>query len=1485
MHKKNETHVVVVFGIAFSHKFSPSSLPLNPSEIDSRNMRIARPPPAGALGAGSTQAVLRSMPPLRPLTKAAKVKSPPQPRSDSPLTSPRSEPPPRIEGNGSPIQHTDAKATSDAPSPMSHQAKPYQHYISKLEAEISGLERKGCHLVSGNAETEIDGLITLEKALWARTRFADSSTLGDGDDAAAAASREEDQKAVRPSGGSGVIKTDVWRRGEDFVALCNRAALRRVARLSDGDTQLCLYRTLDAFSIAFKVLCPDGPVNAFAGFGPLKQALLGATLCNKASVIQVFVGEPSAATDIGSPSSASKATDAATVTSSLPVSFRDVQIAVFQALAAERPRPSASTLYNVAAVFALQSRFEPAMALVACCIQLCDHFLTSHVHVDQEIEDLYSEFLREQAAVAVLCHHMIATVAQWTNSCGDIATQHCVLAVKCAERHLGAQHALCSRAKQRLALLTPRGDTSQAASFPSIANAPSGAAPIIALRQQPFVADGPPMSSLLPFALVVPFPPAVLDMVSRVLTMHPPRPLEFPRRTHEYFSAPYLQSSLSMPTTARGGLHVRPRPPPAATTTLPAVAAPTSSRVPKAAGAASGDPNVESQPARVPRPPAPAVSNGGEARGQAGRVPRAPLARRAGPSAGPPALTARPPHRIATTASPTKSILASTASTIDLQGVSPVSRDVHTSHSPLAGGPKTAWMTPNKISTVLPKSDFELYRQLQGEVRRYLGGSASSASPGAIKGDALVGYEVIAPLLLNDDPASTAISRRRQLAADHALPVPSMAKHAALMVGPQALKAPTSAFLIPGQAWDVMDAQLNTLSSVQPDHTDADERRWDSAARTIQHQWRAKAARLQRQARHLAVLRRLQTMQAAHRIEAFYEAFRMKLLAKAELKRRQHARRTLLAVTHVNAMLRALQTFDLHVAKQDELQAKLHALIHSRMRQQCAATCVQAVYRSFAVRQSLYGKQKGAGRIQKFFRKFRAFLQVRLLVFYRRGQRRDVLLRRNKAATTIQRFFRREIVRLTALRALRAKRQLASDYVNSFVAKDALMWQRLRLVDEDAMARRIQHFFRCVKWRRHEAKRAIVSRRQRRAASRIQRLFRWHVAAKVLTRRAAKRRHQSALQRRKEEVWEATIDVQKTVRMFLAKLERRRRQARVDRRHAAARTLQRMYRIWMAVLVRRRKRVERQWLTDRYHIAASRSYAATRIQCAVRRWIARRFAASYATFMRGKRHEYARIIQRNVRLYVARRSLERRLLSRHQGRSSVVLEERRECACRMIQRLARTFLHRRALPPKNLRLIPRSRLDQAASKIQRQWRYASARMRVCTGLLWRQTLVVIQQQQQHLWYFVVTLQRAVRRFIFMPNRVKTNRHTRQSLAAARIQRTFRKHACRRKRRRAIEARDAAPGGIDVIYLAERRSFAAEVIQKNFRSFRGKAAFQTKKAAIVTLQHWWQQRRSQLSVRRQRRDRASLCRKILLAECWMAAVVIQRAWRRHNSRTN
>jgi hypothetical protein len=1262
-------------------------------------------------------------------------------------------------------------------------------HVSKLEAEVLRMEARGTALVQTEGQ-ELEGTALLEKALRTRARFP-------------------------------ALNVDSWQRAEQFVVVCNQLAVRAMQRLDDG----YLNTANELMLAAERTLCNSGN-DSFTGFHPLRQHLLGSTLCNSAALC-VLNNQP----------------------------LQNAINSVEKALAVEAPRPATLTMFNLAALQVRQSRFDEAMATATKVIALADHYLKLRLNLNPESEQAFAAFVVEAASHATLAHHLIASVASWAGT-WHIAQHHAKLALRCAERYLGEHHALTTRAIHRV-------NAVQHAIITNVKQTGDGTnPPAIPLQMATFSSPIPP-SRLLTFTLVAPYPttvdvradPAKLPPLFAssspsntkpagtrlpAVGQHQPRQIqtssllspgtESLSRTAAPLPSqlPPLQQqqqqlALTQPTAPRGRPPAQQRPAGlngSSTSRTPAGAA---QPLEPATGALTSR-RLRDHALNATSPPS--ADGGGGANG-----------RRPAP---PPVNNTSGRHAVHSS--------AASASTLTDTTEQPHRRRLDTPDMEARDPVIEAWATPKVVSTIA-KQDYEMYMQLQQEVSQFLF-QQTVTSPSA---------------------PTTAMSAELRRG------------------GPPRRARLTDVGLDYGDA-DVLDAvavsdaALLKLSEVRPDHTAEDEVRWDAAARKLQRWARGRLAVVTLRKRQAAVARRLRQIDAVDSIAEAYWNYRLRCDAKRTTadKRRQKRLSEFFAET-VQATARSWLSYAEYCRRvQAALSGRLRAL-RRQQRETIAATGIQACWRAHHCRQQIYHRLRSATRVQRFYRLYRAYLLVRTAVFQRRCFKRAVLKRRDFAALKIQVWWKHWIKQVRAKRILAAKRLELAAHLERKVEREALAWRRVAGVDEDAMAGVLQRFFRCVIWRRREHERQVAIRRRRGAASKIQRCYRWSKASSILERKRQERLHERAIKKRVQEVREAVMDIQRIARRFLARLQYRRLLRAKQHRHDAASILQRLYYVVRAVKVRRDRAEAREWAIQRYQIAADRQYAATKIQSIYRMRRDTRYAQEYRRFVGVERHLYAAKIQRAFRFFSARQVRHAILATRRASRDEQIARELREASAKRIQHAVRTYVVRRAT--KRRAAVPVTRQTVAVCKIQRLARYMLARTLVMRLLQAREHIRSLARGDEHLTTYAMIVQQAVRKYILMPKQVAVARAQRSDRAARSIQRFFRLAVSLRQ---TGTIRGSLTQLQEDHYDDEEREFAATRIQKIVRGVllrqRRRAArselarIQRRNAATFTIARAYRAHRSRGVTANLRYQREHRIDEQLAKERVDAATVIQRLWR-------
>lgn len=329
----------------------------------------------------------------------------------------------------------------------------------------------------------IEGAALLQRSLWARARF----------------------NALRQN-----TQDPLWRYGEEFIVTCNHLAMNAIQTLSDD----YIHTSNALIQLAERSL--TDPVNdPFSDFSALRTHLIGSTLNNLAALQRLTDDR-----------------------------LETVVNTLHRALIVEGGRMSSLTLFNLAAVYVQCNRFDDACEAVTRCIELVNHYLTFPVRVETVG---WAEFVAEVATHATLAHHLVASLALWSDMT-DVCLHHSQLALACAAKHLGKKHALTSRCLDRLRAIERivqgrRGGGNANASNAVTAKGAAAGSPFGKGSQQPedeFALfsrgeeDAPPMvplhlgfttnsrpSQLLPFALAYPIPESVVEFVKIVRNSAP----------------------------------------------------------------------------------------------------------------------------------------------------------------------------------------------------------------------------------------------------------------------------------------------------------------------------------------------------------------------------------------------------------------------------------------------------------------------------------------------------------------------------------------------------------------------------------------------------------------------------------------------------------------------------------------------------------------------------------------------------------------------------------------------------------------------------------------------------------------------------------------------------------------------------------------------------------------------------------------------------
>ena len=265
---------------------------------------------------------------------------------------------------------------------------------SKLEREVLRLEAEGSALIRQGKEVE--GVVLLEKALWARSRFAS-------------------------------LRRDPWQQGEHHVVTCNQLAVKVMYRLDDN----FVYSANQLMSAAERALC-NRSNDPFADYHPLRQLLLGATLSNVAALQRLCNETPEQI--VATLEKAYQVEHPRPSTRSLfNLGCAYLQAQRFDDCTEIIARCIALASHLLSLPIALpESRAD---AFRCFCRENAVHAVLAH-----------------HLIVAVAQWAMAPTSANQQQD--DIARHHAQLALQCAEAYLGPRHALTTRCIEWIQALT-----------------------------------------------------------------------------------------------------------------------------------------------------------------------------------------------------------------------------------------------------------------------------------------------------------------------------------------------------------------------------------------------------------------------------------------------------------------------------------------------------------------------------------------------------------------------------------------------------------------------------------------------------------------------------------------------------------------------------------------------------------------------------------------------------------------------------------------------------------------------------------------------------------------------------------------------------------------------------------------------------------------------------------------------------------------------
>lgn len=1199
---------------------------------------------------------------------------------------------------------------SHSPNKPTRPASPPKARVSKLELEVQRLEAAGTLLVQRPGE-EVAGLILLEKAIFSRARFP-------------------------------ILASEIWRRAEQLIVLC----CQLIFRLTQQTDSTALVRCKEIVRIAERVLQPPPPaVNAmtavadpFDGFDALKRSL-AASIRIAYAVVLTNIGDASPET---------------------------VLAVIESGLMAEQPRPSPPTLYNLAVAYVNAGRFDEAAACVVRCIDLVSHYTTMHLNLTRETEPPYRCFVQESATYTILAHHLVASIGTWCNL-PQLTLQHGILALRCAERCLGTQHALTTRCAQFVRSLELQRMSLAPASFNNLLSGSVlnvvmdsgvrrsthdlfasslrdvrkgskdgaggagsfGGPPRIPFQMQSFSAEFLP-SLLLPFTLVQSHPIA-FDLPAASLQSRVVAPLLLTRDTSGAIDA----------TTARRMTNE-------------------ALRKAKIAAAVTGT----SPAAVIPTPPSTSTLKTHLQRGGV-----APL------------------RSVSTT-------VKRKASPKKLHH--PQHHHHHRDESQQQQQQEEQIMPVHDASpkylSVIPLRDYDLYRQIQQEV-----------------GD----------LVSSTEHFVTAEMNRRRHNQVSLLRLPAVEDGAVMNRYSASVQA------------------LREISYLRPDHTLEDEALWNIAAFKLQKFMRRVVARSIVEQKRACVTQLIRRHIAADTIFESWQLYKLRRASKKRLHFLRHKRSELDCILMLQSSLRFHQAIERYAeCYVQHLRYQIWERQHWKKRQ-LGATMIQSIWRSHASRTRTKHIIASAVKLQRFRRKYVLYLHTRLAVFRRRQRRRAFYHRLHSSAGRLQRWFLREIVRVHALRELRRQQRLRDAIQSTRLEVEWVRYQPFRDADHRQCGRRILRFLRMVIWRRNDNERHRRAVLRHAAATIVRRAFLRFQCRKLRRMHAEQQARTLTVMRRKEEVREAVYDLQRFCRGFMGRSKIYAFLKQQAREEAAARRIQRFALLLHARVQRRELEQRREFETSRYQSAALRSVSALMIQCAWRRFLAKRFVQGYSTFLHKGRNTFVTQIQRAYRRHRARNKYRRLVHLRMQRCEEQRIGQLRECAASRIQRAFRSALQRRLGRRFAVATVcDLARLRRAATMIQRRWRYTLSRLMRFDMARRRDEQVSLLRAEEHRVAAVIRLQRWARGATFLARNARAAALPGlQHRSALRIQCMVRCHVARKQLHALQLLRD------ELVYqetVVKDQRNAAILIQRNVRMWLARRKYQAEKAAASVIQTMW-----------------------------------------------
>ena len=1133
----------------------------------------------------------------------------------------------------------------------------------------------------------VEGAALLQRALWARARFN--------------ALRQRPQDYL-------------WRYGEDFVVTCNHLAMNAIQTLS-GD-----YINVSNSLVQLAERSLTDPVNdPFTEFTSLRHHLIGATL-NNLAVLQRLTDDK----------------------------LENVINTLHRALLVEGGRMSSLTLFNLAAAYVQCNRFDDACEAVTRCIELVNHYLVFPVRHETVG---WAEFVAEVATHATLAHHLIASLAQWSDL-SDVCLHHCQLALACAAKHLGRKHALTSRCLDRLraveSALARRKEGSFAAgekgsaTFFSGANDFSGGdedAPPLVPFHLSFTTNSRP-SQLLPFALAYPVPDSVLEFVNSVRKV----PLVLPHAGESFLPTLGKSSSGTMLIEKSGSVSL-------GSSSLQVGGGKTTQRrddrsklrnLMTGMGGSSGsnaggrqssiplDPSERHHVVESPRLEATeslvaggsTVSSGKAAFGivvestvlnstgtdlastqQEVMLPRintkstsssltarggvAPPHKRNSSSSN---ISARPSfHRVAMLNTGN----ANAAGPLDDQPSFVVENASLMQQRTQAITPRPPSAPKTKVVTVVPKAHLELYEELQREVRSNLELHRAPHPQLSHKNMAAGGIQQQQKHQFSrfgNNQLSTLTSAAFLPTLGPAGQVSTMTeRHSPGRTRVVAAFQEVSEFPS-SQVLKFSDEKLREISLVRPDHTAEDEASWFAAAVKIQRFYRGSVDRERyRRLIHRNAEKQWERM-CVERIWSCWMNFRGCRDAKLVVMDRIAFLRTEAHVKTIQLFARFHLAVELYGGLwQKAYEAELYRRRVVQIRT-LSIIVTQSVARGRRVRKWLARRLGAVRKIQRFTRIFILYKLMRLAIFSRRIWRRDRLRLLNDMATRIQRWHRHWILQRRALRELWSRQGRLERHFVTFFTRDIKYWQDVKYLDDDLCRLTVQRWSVGLGVRRRMFALWTETQRRVKAARTLQRMFRFRHAKIVVDSLRSAKVVRDTVCRRRQEFREAAIDIQRAARKFLARKELIRRQERQQQKVAAACTIQRLAR-----RVRQRKefhkmRDDKSWKMQRYLLAQLRRYAVTKIQSLWRMRTTMKKTLEIrrqVEFNLVGRHVLAGRIQRLARSFVSKCRLAHSREHRVHMIAMAAANDRRTVAAMHIQSIMRMFLIRKDLREAQCKLV------------------------------------------------------------------------------------------------------------------------------------------------------------------------------------------------------